>query len=167
MTDILVLYSSRGVTRQIAERITARLNELGHRAIAVQASDRALPAADFDAVIVGAPFWFGRPRRTIAEYILTHRRELAEMATAYFTVGAPAHRAYSQYATAEERFFDDFAVKPGPVSELASSLRVRAFTWMRNMLRIDPVAAVASLAERIGDDVEPSYQVAYAQDPNG
>ena len=167
MTDILVLYSSRGITRQIAERITARLNELGHRATAVLASERMPLATDVDAVIVGAPIWFGRQRRILADYIRTNRRELAEMATAYFTVGAPARHAFSEYATAEERFFDDVAWKPGPVSELASSLRGRAFTWMRNMLRLDAATAVASLAERIGDDIEPFFSGGYPQDPNG
>jgi len=165
MTDILVLYTSRGVTRQIAERIAARLIELGHRAVAVRASERSLAAPDLDAVIVGAPAFFGRHRRTISDYILTNRRELAEMATAYFTIGGPVHRAYSQFAAAEERFFDDVAWKPGEVSELASSLRGRAFMWMRNMLRLDEDTAVASIAERLDDGVEPRFD-RYVQDPN-
>ena len=167
MTDILVLYSSRGITREIAERIAARLIELGHRATAVRASDHAPPAASFDAVIVGAPMWFGRPRRTLANYIRTSRRELAEMATAFFTVGVPRHRAFSEYATAAERFFDDVAWQPGPVSELASSLRDRAHAWMRNMLQIDAVAAVASLAERSDAAAERPFHIGYPQDPNG
>ena len=137
MTDILVRYSSRGTTRQIAERTT-----------------------------VSAPIGFGRQRRTLADHIRTKRRELAEMATAYVTVGASTPRAVSAFATAEERFFDDIAWKPGPVSELASALRGRAYAWMRTMLGLDAAPPVGSLAERSGEGRE-SFFGSSPQDPNG
>jgi len=86
-SNILVAYATRyGSTREVAERVGARLQARG-------ASVNVLPAADvtdlggYSAVVLGAPYYIGKMLKEATAFLERHRAALEQMPVALFALG--------------------------------------------------------------------------------
>jgi menaquinone-dependent protoporphyrinogen IX oxidase len=86
----LVLYASaQQHVDAIANAIAVRIRAHGIRAEVGDASRGTMPPPqDYDAVVLGSPVGFGSKTQLIASYIRHHRKALAEVPAALFTVSA-------------------------------------------------------------------------------
>lgn len=84
---VLVVYASRyGATRGIAERITAELNERGHRAAMVSAG-KAAAVEGYDAFVVGSAVFIGRWMKEASEFVRRNSAALADRPVWLFSSG--------------------------------------------------------------------------------
>jgi len=84
---VLVVYASRyGATRGIAERITAALNERGHRAAMVTAGNTA-SVEEYDAFVVGSAVFIGRWMKEASEFVRRNSAALADKPVWLFSSG--------------------------------------------------------------------------------
>jgi hypothetical protein len=87
--------SDDGGTRLIAEVIANYLRCDGLTAELANLAT-APPAADYDAVVIGADVHHGKPARAALEFIAEHRPTLETMPTFWFSVGGAANPPESQ-----------------------------------------------------------------------
>jgi menaquinone-dependent protoporphyrinogen oxidase len=86
MANILVAYASKhGQTAKIASRIATVLASRGHRVEIREAPERE-DIDRADAVVLGAPIYYGRPSRALRRMLVRHRNTLQLRTTALFTV---------------------------------------------------------------------------------
>lgn len=84
---VLVVYATRyGATRGIAERITAELNERGHRAAMVAAA-KAQGVDGYDAFVVGSAVFIGRWMKEASGFVRRHSAALADKPVWLFSSG--------------------------------------------------------------------------------
>lgn len=85
--SILVAYASKhGATRDIAVRITERLQALGQNAEALPI-DTVRDLSAYDAVILGSAVYYGSWMKEATEFLLRHRAELAARPVWLFSSG--------------------------------------------------------------------------------
>lgn len=84
---LLVAYATRyGSTREVAEHVAATLRGQGSAVeVAPAASVRDL--GDYDAVVLGAPYYYGKMIKDGAAFLERHRAALESMPVALFALG--------------------------------------------------------------------------------
>jgi len=127
MAEILVVYGTRhGHTAHIAERVASLLRTAGHEVDVRDARSNPALTARYQAVIVGASVHVGSYEREIRRWVRSHVDELAERATAFFSVSLssashdPNHDAESQDVI--QRFFTETAWHPMHVAMFGGAL---------------------------------------------
>lgn len=140
MPPILVLYASHyGQTRAIAERIGDRLKKLGHAVDLVDARSTKLPSPDdYDLIVFGSRVEVGRHAPEIQDYMHTHRDDLRDVPTAFFSVSMAAARA-SAGADPDgymDALFTKLDWKPTRAVAFAGGLPYRKYGWfLRFMMK--------------------------------
>jgi menaquinone-dependent protoporphyrinogen oxidase len=89
MTVLIGYASAHGSTREIAERIGARLSELGCPANVVSLDSSVDPAA-YPAVVIGSAIHGQRWLPVAEDFVRAHRDALADRSLWAFSVGMPA-----------------------------------------------------------------------------
>jgi menaquinone-dependent protoporphyrinogen oxidase len=84
----LVTYASRHAsTRGIAERIAARLNELGHEA-EVRPVEEVSDVGAYEGVVVGSAVYYGRWLKPASEFVRRNQMALSERPVWLFSSGS-------------------------------------------------------------------------------
>jgi menaquinone-dependent protoporphyrinogen oxidase len=85
---VLVAYATRhGSSREVAEEISAILQERGVEVEFRRARDVRDPIGDPDLVVLGAPLYSGRWHRDAHRFLKRHRKELSAVPVAVFGMG--------------------------------------------------------------------------------
>jgi menaquinone-dependent protoporphyrinogen oxidase len=90
---ILIVYgTSHGHTAKVARYVTDQLRAAGDAITLANVADlpRDTRLADFDGVVVGSPILYGRHRRAVRRFVLTHRDTLNALPSAFFSVSGSA-----------------------------------------------------------------------------
>lgn len=130
MANVLILYATtHGQTGLIAERMAATAHAHGHRAtlVSIEEPHTEPSPMHFDAVMIGGSVHASKFSQKLLVYIRRHRRELAEMPTAFFSVclGIASVRE-EDHATARacvQTFLQSAEWKPGMVSIFPGALK--------------------------------------------
>jgi menaquinone-dependent protoporphyrinogen oxidase len=87
MSDrVLVAYASKsGTTEEVARAIGEALVTLGH-SVEVKRVEDVGDARGYDAVVLGSAVRFGKWLKPAVRFVETHRAELTEVPTSFFTV---------------------------------------------------------------------------------
>lgn len=145
MKPILVLYATReGHTRQIAERIAARLRSqrVAERTVDAREGAEAIDLAAFHGVILAASVHTGHHEPELVRFVKRHASELDRMPTALVSVSLsqagvedPA-RTKQTHAQAEkavqgmlEDFFKQTTFRPKRVQPVAGALLYTQYNW--------------------------------------
>lgn len=84
---LLVAYGTKyGSTREVAERITGVLGDLGWT-VDVQPVEGVRDLSSYSAVILGVPYYFGKMLKTGIAFLERHRNALAALPVALFALG--------------------------------------------------------------------------------
>lgn len=101
MARILVLFaSSYGQTREIAWAIERHLRRRGHTVDLVDARQAAPAPGEYDLAVIGSRVEFGRHATAVRRYARRHRKELAEMPSAFFSVSTSTGATRDPYVDA-------------------------------------------------------------------
>lgn len=157
MGQILIAYSTTdGHTRQICDRLRARVEPRGHRVTVKPIADCG--AADLqscDAVVIGASIRYGKHKPEVAEFIGRHQALLESKPNALFSVNVVARKPGKDRAEGNpylQKFLRTIAWKPQRLDVFAGridypSLRpvdrtmIRFIMWMTKG-PTDPTAVV-------------------------
>jgi menaquinone-dependent protoporphyrinogen oxidase len=112
MFEVPVFYAStEGQTRRIAERMADRLRRRGLSSAAIDVGGAAAAMIEWRYVrgaMVGASLHAGRHQRQAATFVTSHRRELNERPSAFFSVSLAAASKQAEEVAAARAIAADF-----------------------------------------------------------
>ena len=157
---LLIVYVSReGQTEKIAGRIAEFATRMGVNA---KVHDAAKFPSDSirncDAVIFGAPVYFGRHPKAAVRFIASHRDQLQKLPTAFFSVSlsgagkAPRQQKNAQRCIGE--FLDRTAWEPRLCQSIAGALLYRKYGFFKRSL-------MKWVVSREGGDTDTSQDYEY------
>jgi menaquinone-dependent protoporphyrinogen oxidase len=117
MFEVPVFYAStEGQTRRIAERLADRLRAHGLSSAAIDVASAAAARIDWRFVrgaLVGASLHVGRHQRSAVKFVTTHRRELSDRPSAFFSVSMAAASKSAKEVDAARAIAADFTARTG------------------------------------------------------
>jgi menaquinone-dependent protoporphyrinogen oxidase len=116
MANVLIVFATEyGQTAKIVRRIADTLAEQGHRATLFDADHPSeLPDLDrFQAIALGGPIHAGGYPRSVERFAREHRKELARIPSAFFSVGLAIASRTSDGRAQTLRVVDKFAARTG------------------------------------------------------
>jgi menaquinone-dependent protoporphyrinogen oxidase len=117
MCEVPVFYATTdGQTRRIATRIASTLRDLGLESDAIDLTSNEAPSVPWERVrgaILGASLHAGGHQRYAAAFARTHRQELNERPSAFFSVSLSAASKNPREVAAAEALAKDFVEKTG------------------------------------------------------
>jgi menaquinone-dependent protoporphyrinogen oxidase len=139
MMRVLIVYATtEGQTRKVAERIAARLRELGHEA---QLHDSAALLDDveigaFAAIIIAASVHQGVHQETVTAFATAYRERLNASLTAFVSVSLsaalePDHVEAQKYV---DRFVTETGWRPNRTLVLAGALRNTGYDYFKQQI---------------------------------
>lgn len=166
MCDIPVLYATtEGQTRRIAERVAARLRELGFFSEAIcVTSDQAthLNWTHVRGVVVGASLHNGKHQRSATAFVVAHRDRLNAGYSAFYSVSlAAASRKPEEVAAARRlavSFAEEVGWQPDRVMCFAGRLAYRTYGFFTRLL-------MRAIAKREGGSTDTSRDHEYTDWP--
>lgn len=159
--NLLILYGSTGGhTVRIVDRLVDAALSREHQ-VQVMSCEQ-LPASFstrfFDAVIVGAPVYFGTYEEGVVKFVQSHRAELSGKPTAFFSVSLAAAAARPQDRAEAVEYTRDFARqtgwRPGLSAALAGALRYSQYGLLTRTV-------MKSISRRAGGDTDTSQDYDY------
>ena len=161
MSSILVYYGTgEGQTAKVADRISERLESLGHDATAVNAKEagRDLDLDDYDAVLVGASIHAGKQQKAVRSWAKSNRDALAAKPNGFFQVSLSAADPENEASAAEAAgYVDEFVEvtgwRPDRIGLFGGALRFSEYGFfLRAMMKF--VAKRSYPEEDTSGDVE-------------
>jgi menaquinone-dependent protoporphyrinogen oxidase len=159
--NLLIVYgSSGGHTTRIVDRLVDVALSREHQ---VQVMDCDKLPSDFstrffDAVIVGAPVYFGKHHRGVAQFVRTRGDELAGRPCAFFSVSLAAAAARPEDRAEAVDYVRDFvretAWRPGLTAVFAGALRYSQYGLVTR-------AVMKRISKRAGGDTDTSQDYDY------
>jgi menaquinone-dependent protoporphyrinogen oxidase len=141
MPNIVILYdTTEGQTRKIAQHVSDVVAGAGHQ---VELHDiRKLPSDfsvdQFDAAIVGASIHLGKHSKRFTEFVGTHRPNLEEIPSAFFSVSLSAAGPEEEKRKEAEKFVTDFLEqtgwKPKMTATFGGGLLYREYWFLKRRL---------------------------------
>lgn len=142
MKIMMVYGTTDGQTEKIARFVAERLRTHQH-AVEVEEATHLPPGlvvGRYDAVVVGAPVRMERYPRAVIEFIRTHRTQLGQIPSAFFSVCMAAASKVESKRRQAESWPDDLIQttgwRPLLVTTFAGALRYSRYNWLvRWMMR--------------------------------
>jgi menaquinone-dependent protoporphyrinogen oxidase len=137
MANVLIVFATEyGQTAKIARRIANTLAEQGHRPTLFDADhpDERIDLDRFQVVVIGGPIHAGGYPRSVERFAREHRKELARIQSAFFSVGlAVASRTSdgrAQTLKVVDKFVARTGFRPGRVELIAGALPYTKYNFL-------------------------------------
>jgi menaquinone-dependent protoporphyrinogen oxidase len=153
--SILLAYATRsGSTAEVAESIAATLRDGGHEVDLRPARDvRSLDG--FEAVVLGAPIYFGQWHKDARRFLSRHRQALTQRPLAIFALG-PVTDAEEEMQMAVQQLDENLANFPwlAPVEKrmFVGRLDMAALPFPLSLMNVLPAKWYEELPEGDGRD---------------
>ncbi|MDJ0929245.1 MAG: menaquinone-dependent protoporphyrinogen IX dehydrogenase [Gammaproteobacteria bacterium] len=140
MANILIVYgTTEGQTAKIAQHIGARLEQQGHEATSMLASDAMeMDLAGYDPVVVGASVHEGRYQKDVRQFVEAHQATLEPRRTAFFSVSLGAVSADPQERAEVDKLMQEFCSScgwtPSLTRSFAGALRYTQYSWLKRQV---------------------------------
>jgi menaquinone-dependent protoporphyrinogen oxidase len=138
MRALIVYGTTEGQTRKIAERIAARIRELGHEAQLHDSSAllNSLQVGAFTAIIVAASVHQQVHQEAVTGFAIAHRDELNAKLTAFVSVSLsaalePDHVEAQKYV---DRFVAETGWRPSKTLLLPGALRNTVYDYFKQQI---------------------------------
>ena len=160
MNEIALVYSSRtGQTAKIVRYMEGQLQARGFSTQLIDASTHlGRLDSNVDAVIIGCPVYRGQFLRPLVGWVRSHKSQLRNMPTAFFSVTLNAADKRDSARVADRELHRLFIRKTGLVPKflgsLAGALKYRSYWWVTRLL-------MARISRSAGGDTDTTQNFEY------